>query len=160
MMCVVKCHEAKARDMWPSRARKPDLLAGCRLRRRPTFSDATTGFPTKWRLRNERKNSILMTRHYPDLNEPCFFALLQFAACLKGVHVGLNKPHFPVNIKNLVTFSAAELSSNLWTTVVSILPQEWCQICVQTPSSRQNIRACQCLMQSNHGCFTDYLQLI
>ena len=46
-------------------------------------------------------------------NEPCFFALLQFAACLKGVRVGLNKPYFPVNIKNLVTFSAAELSSNL-----------------------------------------------
>ena len=27
----------------------------------------TLGFPAKWRLRNERKNSILMTRHYPDL---------------------------------------------------------------------------------------------
>ena len=25
------------------------------------------GFPAKWRLRNERRNSILMTRHYPDL---------------------------------------------------------------------------------------------
>ena len=23
--------------------------------------------PSKWRLRNERRNSILMTRHYPDL---------------------------------------------------------------------------------------------
>ena len=31
------------------------------------FCDATTGFPAKWRLRNERRNSILMTRHYPDL---------------------------------------------------------------------------------------------
>ena len=37
------------------------------LRKQPTFGDATTGFPTKWRLRNERRNSILMTRHYPDL---------------------------------------------------------------------------------------------
>ena len=37
------------------------------LRKQPTFSDATTGFPAKWRLRNERRNSILMTRHYPDL---------------------------------------------------------------------------------------------
>ena len=46
-------------------------------------------------------------------NEPCFFALLQFAACLKGVRVGLNKHYFPDNIKNLVTFSAAELRSNL-----------------------------------------------
>ena len=31
------------------------------------FRHATTGFPAKWRLRNERKNSILMTRYYPDL---------------------------------------------------------------------------------------------
>ena len=37
------------------------------LRKRPTFGDATPGFPAKWRLRNERRNSILMTRHYPDL---------------------------------------------------------------------------------------------
>ena len=35
----------------------------CR-RKQPTFLDATTGFPAKWRLRNERRNSILMTRHY------------------------------------------------------------------------------------------------
>ena len=28
---------------------------------------ATTGLPAKWRLRNKRRNSILMTRHYPDL---------------------------------------------------------------------------------------------
>ena len=37
------------------------------LRRQPTLGDATTGFPAKWRLRNERRNSILMTRHYTDL---------------------------------------------------------------------------------------------
>ena len=37
------------------------------LRKQPTFGDATTGFPAKWRLRNERRNSILMTHHYPDL---------------------------------------------------------------------------------------------
>ena len=37
------------------------------LRKQPTFGDATIGFPAKWRLRNERRNSILMTRHYPDL---------------------------------------------------------------------------------------------
>ena len=37
------------------------------LRKQPTFSDATTGFPAKWLLRNERRNSILMTRHYSDL---------------------------------------------------------------------------------------------
>ena len=37
------------------------------LRKRLTFGDATTGFPAKWLLRNERRNSILMTRHYPNL---------------------------------------------------------------------------------------------
>ena len=36
-------------------------------RKQPTFGDATTGFPAKWHLRNERRNSILMTPHYPDL---------------------------------------------------------------------------------------------
>ena len=37
------------------------------LGKQPTFRDVTTGFPAKWRLRNERRNSILMTCHYPDL---------------------------------------------------------------------------------------------
>ena len=37
------------------------------LRKQLTFGDPTTGFPTKWRLRNQRRNSTLMTRHYPDL---------------------------------------------------------------------------------------------
>ena len=33
-----------------------------------TFSDATTGIPARWRLSNERRNSILMMCHYPDLD--------------------------------------------------------------------------------------------
>ena len=36
------------------------------LRKQPTwliFHDTTTGFPSKWRLRNKRRNSILMTCH-------------------------------------------------------------------------------------------------
>ena len=36
-------------------------------RKQLTFGDATTGFPSKRRLRNKRRNSLLMTRHYPDL---------------------------------------------------------------------------------------------
>ena len=31
------------------------------------FGDATTGFPAKWRQRDESRNSILMMHHYPDL---------------------------------------------------------------------------------------------
>ena len=37
------------------------------LIRPPIFRDSTTGFPGKWRLRNERRNSILMTCYYLDL---------------------------------------------------------------------------------------------
>ena len=43
------------------------ILIWCSLRKQPTFWAVSTGFPAKWRLRNERRNSILMTRHYPDL---------------------------------------------------------------------------------------------
>ena len=31
------------------------------------LAPTNTGFPTKWRLRNDRRNTILMTRHYPGL---------------------------------------------------------------------------------------------
>ena len=37
------------------------------LRKQPTFGDATSSFPAKWRVRNERRNSIPMTRLYPDM---------------------------------------------------------------------------------------------
>ena len=37
------------------------------LKKQTTFGDPTNGFPAKWRLRKERRNSILMTRRYPDL---------------------------------------------------------------------------------------------
>ena len=41
----------------------------CRsVRKLPTFRDATTGFSAKWRLRNECRNSILMTCNYPYLD--------------------------------------------------------------------------------------------
>ena len=33
-------------------------------RKQPTLRDVITGFPAKGRLRNECRNSILMTRHY------------------------------------------------------------------------------------------------
>ena len=35
-----------------------------RIRTRPTFRDVTTGFPSKCRLQNERRNSIPLTCHY------------------------------------------------------------------------------------------------
>ena len=35
--------------------------------KKPTFRNASNGFPAKWRLRNERRNSVLITCHYPEL---------------------------------------------------------------------------------------------
>ena len=34
---------------------------------KPTFCGTSNGFPTKWHLRNEHRNSILMACHYLDL---------------------------------------------------------------------------------------------
>ena len=45
------------------RNRKPRMKStwvSC-LRKQPTFCEATSGFTAKWSLRNERRNSILMT---------------------------------------------------------------------------------------------------
>ena len=53
-----------------------DMVTSCKnslfiictsLRKKPIFGDATTHFPAKWRLRDEQRNSIPMTRNYPDL---------------------------------------------------------------------------------------------
>ena len=33
----------------------------------PTFGNPAIDFPAKWHLKNKRRTSILMTRHYPDL---------------------------------------------------------------------------------------------
>ena len=55
---------------WPlGRAAFLDLqcVIKATLKKLPTFCDATISFCKKCRLRNDRRNSILMTRHYPDL---------------------------------------------------------------------------------------------
>ena len=54
-------------ETWPSR-RATFVISLVRpgqgsLRKQPTFHDANTGLPAKWRLRDKRRNSILMTRH-------------------------------------------------------------------------------------------------
>ena len=38
------------------------------MRKQPTFGNTNTSFPVKWRPKNERKNPILMTRHYLGLD--------------------------------------------------------------------------------------------
>ena len=53
--------------LWVSRFLLIHDLSHASLRKQLTCGAATTGFPTKWHLRNERRNSILMTCHYLDL---------------------------------------------------------------------------------------------
>ena len=45
---------------------KKACKGGASLRKQPTFRHATNGFPAKRRLRNERRNFTLTTRHYLD----------------------------------------------------------------------------------------------
>ena len=52
---------------YPSLAQVVKLIFKRSLREKPTFRDTTTSFHAKWFLTNERRNSILMTCHYPDL---------------------------------------------------------------------------------------------
>ena len=59
------------------------------LRKQATFRDATAGFPAKWLLRNERRNSIQMTRHYPDLGSASDWAEANFP---RGT---TNQKHYP-----------------------------------------------------------------
>ena len=53
---------------WDGTGLSPQSLRKCvSLRKQPAFRDATTGFSTKWRLKNEHRNSVLMKGHYRDL---------------------------------------------------------------------------------------------
>ena len=54
---------------YPSLAQVVKLIFKRSLREKPTFRDTTTSFHAKWFLTNERRNSILMTCHYPDLGK-------------------------------------------------------------------------------------------
>ena len=61
-------HEAIFQLAWENRQHfVMPPMAKNNLRKLMPFCDATIGFPVKWHLRNECRNSILMTRHQPDL---------------------------------------------------------------------------------------------
>ena len=60
------------------------------LRQQPTFGDATTSFPSKGSLRSERRNSILMTRHCPDLGSSSDWSLRK-----GNLLQPINQKHYP-----------------------------------------------------------------
>ena len=49
-----------------TKVNKYEIIQADSLRKQKTFHDSTNGFPVKWRTRNERRNSVLMTHYYPD----------------------------------------------------------------------------------------------
>ena len=61
------CAEIMDSSCWCLNTKPYPVGISCRHKSNLTFRDATTCLPTKWRLRNEHRNSILITRHYPDL---------------------------------------------------------------------------------------------
>ena len=54
-------------DLWGARARGEPRFLSTDLRKHQTFRNATTGFCAKWSWRNEGRNSMPMTCHYPYL---------------------------------------------------------------------------------------------
>ena len=69
-----------------------DSPANYSLRKQPTHSDTTTGFPAKWRLGNGCRNSTLMTCHYPDLGSASDWLKQNFS---RGTN---NQRHYPTQI--------------------------------------------------------------
>ena len=62
-------YRAKVSKSWPYPwlANHGQNASFSSLRKQPTFGNATTGFLTKWRLRDECRNTTLMMFHYLDL---------------------------------------------------------------------------------------------
>ena len=54
-------------------------------RKQPTFGDATTGFPTKWRLRNERRNPSVVPLGKFDSTKDLGREASSVLACSAGV---------------------------------------------------------------------------
>ena len=65
---IITLHELK--ESTSTSADMTDLFfsaVGTSLRKQPAFRDGDHWFPCEMTSKNERKNSILMTCHYPDL---------------------------------------------------------------------------------------------
>ena len=93
------------------------------------FCDAITGFPMKWHLRNERRKSILMVCHYPDLA-----VLLMIGRTTRGKFASISQKHYPdlgsdfSSVWNFCTFFSDLISrGNQWWHH-KILPVLWGQI--------------------------------
>ena len=63
---------------------KKMMESGYGFRSLKKFSRRHHWFPAKWRLKNERRNSILMTCHYPDLGSAFDWLKQIFRGPLEG----------------------------------------------------------------------------
>ena len=79
------------------------------LRKQPTFCNSTTGFPTKWCLRKDCRNSILMTRHYPDLGTRCMCFLIgwKFSSTIQKYYPDLPWHTLIISMEFLCSFCRA-----------------------------------------------------
>ena len=85
------------------------------LRKQPTFRDPTW-FPAKWRLRNKRSNSILMTCHFLDLGS-AFDWLKQISLAPR-----------PIKISTLVPQNSfrEEINVGCFLRLVLKVAESWC----------------------------------
>ena len=64
ILCIWKC----IYNVWADKENDVCIWISPSLKKQPPFCNSTTGFHLKWHLRNKRRNSILITHHYPDLS--------------------------------------------------------------------------------------------
>ena len=76
------------------------------LRKQPTLHNATNGFPARWRLRNEPRNSILMT--YTTL---IWVVLLLGWKFVSGGEFSIRKSQVRLCVVNFILFSRNTLSN-------------------------------------------------
>ena len=111
---------------------EPECLYGEKLPGYEGNSTITTCFPAKWRLRNERRNSILLTWHNPDLGSASDWSCRKgkFTPTKQKLHPDLgNDPSSVWNLRarfSKMTFSgASSLKIFHWPDHVDLELKNW-----------------------------------
>ena len=82
-----------------------------KLEKTADIREATTCFPTKWRPRNERGNSILIMRHYQDLGSACEWLKIWF---IQSQELPRSGCWYVISMEFLRTFLRRHFAGNKW----------------------------------------------
>ena len=94
-----------------------------------TFCDATSGFPGKGHLRKERRNSTLMTCHYPDLGGTSYWMGICFNQSIRSTSKVWAVTHHQYQISAIIP------QASFWGTSGDMA--KWWLFCQATESSNK-----------------------